>query len=441
MSKHRNVCYILLLVASLFLLAFGFSACGEKSPVSEPVPADTAPPGSVASNPLAVLSTVAGNVQIMKSGTTGWLPGEMGMALGPDDKIRTETGGHAAVTFFEGSTVELDEGSEIGLAELSQAGTVNRIKVKQEIGKTVSRVKKLVDPASSYEVETVAAIASVRGTTIHVYVDESGQTVVGNEEGAVAVAAQGVEVILPEGTHSTIVPGESPGEPEPGITPPPSETPPPSPTTLPAPSPVTTPAPGNAGIGLDKACNVTTAFPGDNVTYTYRLSNTGDVPLSDVSVTDDKIGEATFIGGDVNSDAILDMGEIWTIEAVYTVQEGDIGQLTNVATASGTGPDGQEANARATATINVIDIVVKITSLIPDEEYGRNITVAGTVNDPSITKGILTLNGSPRDITIANGQFSVAVELEDGENKITVTVTKVPGITRQQTVTLEPEAQ
>jgi hypothetical protein len=186
MSKRHNICYILLLVASLLLLAFGFSACGQKSPASEPAPADIVPAGAVASSPLAVLSTVAGNVQVMKSGATGWLPGEMGMALGPDDKIRTETGGRAAVTFFEGSTVELDDGTEIGLAELSQAGTVNRIKVKQEIGKTVSRVKKLVDPASSYEVETVAAIASVRGTTIHVYVDESGQTVVGNEEGAFA---------------------------------------------------------------------------------------------------------------------------------------------------------------------------------------------------------------------------------------------------------------
>jgi hypothetical protein len=297
-------------------------------------------------------------------------------------------------------------------------------------------VKKLVDPASSYEVETVAAIASVRGTTIHVYVDETGQTVVGNEEGVVAVTAQGVEVILPEGTHSTIEPGESPGEPEPGITPPPTPTP--SPTVSPAPSPVTTP--GSAGIGLDKTCNVTAAFPGDNVTYTYRLSNTGEVPLSDVSVTDDKIGEATFIGGDTNSNAVLDLGEIWTIEAVYIVQEADIGQLTNIATASGTGPDGQEAHARASATISVIDIVVKITSLIPDEKYGRNITVAGTVNDPSITRGVLTLNGSPRDITIANGQFSVAVVLEDGENEITVTVTKA-GITRDASVTMVPEAQ
>jgi hypothetical protein len=431
-SKRQGICCVLLLVASLLLLVFGFSACKQKSPAGD----DTTPAGSVASSPLAVLSTADGNVQVMKSGAAGWLPGEMGMALGPDDKIRTETGGHAAVTFFEGSTVELEEGTEISLAELSQAGTVNHIKVKQQIGNTVSRVKKLVDPASSYEVETVAAIASVRGTTIHVYVDESGRTVVGNEEGVVAVDAQGVEVILPEGTHSTIVPGESPGEPEPGITLSPSGTTTSSPTS--PPSPVTTP--GNASIGLDKACNVTTAFPGDNVTYTYRLSNTGEVPLADISVTDDRMGEATFIGGDTDSDAVLDIGETWTIEAVYTVREGDIGQLTNVASASGTGPDGQPADARATDTIDVIDIVVKITSLIPDEKYGRNITVAGTVNDPSITRGVLTLNGSPQDIAIVKGQFSVAIELEDGENEITVTVTK-GGITRHKTVPLVPEAQ
>jgi hypothetical protein len=431
MLKRRNICHILLLTISLLLLTFGFSACGQKSPAGNPAPASAEPAGEVASSPLAVLSAVEGNVLVMKSGGNGWVSGETGLALGPDDKIRTEIGSNAAVTFFEGSTVELAESTEIGLAELSREETVNNIKVKQEIGKTVSRVKKLVDPASSYEVETVAAIASVRGTTVHVYVDESGKTVVGNEEGVVGVAAQGVEVILPEGTHSTIVPGESPGEPEPGITPP----------ALPGPTPVTTPAPGNAGMALEKTCNVPTAFPGDIVTYTYRVSNTGDVPLGDISVTDDKIGEATFVGGDVNSDAVLDLDEVWAINAAYTVREGDIGQLTNVATASGTGPDGQEATARATAVINVIDIVVKITSLKVDEKYGRNIIVAGTVNDPSITQAVLTQNGSPRDITIANGEFSVAVELEDGENIIKVTVVKAPDITRETSVTLEPEAQ
>jgi hypothetical protein len=433
MLKNRKIYRIIFMASSLLLLTLCLTACGQKSPAVNPAPAADSPAGDVASTPLAVLSTVGGSVLVMKSGDTRWLNGETGMSLGPDDKIRTEAGGNAAITFFEGSTVELEAGTEIGLSELGQAGTTTRIRIKQQIGNTLSRVKKLVDPASSYEVETIAAIASVRGTTIHVYVDESGKTVVGNEEGLVAVSAQGVEVILTEGTRSTIVPGEAPGEPEPDTTPLPSGTS----TVTPTPTPTLTPLPDVAKIAIDKSCNVPTAYPGDNLTYTYRINNAGDVPLADISVTDDKIGEATFIGGDANNNAVLDMDEIWTIEATYTIREGDLGKLTNIATVSGTGPDGQEVTARATAAINVIDIVVKITSLLPDEKYGRNITVAGTVNDPSITRAVLTLNGSPRNITVVGGQFSAGVELQDGENVITVTITKAGGITRSDTKTLE----
>jgi predicted small lipoprotein YifL len=435
MFKNCNFYRIILMAGSLLLLTFCLTACGQKSPVGNPIPATNSPAGDVTSTPLAVLSDVAGSVLVTKSGGTGWLNGETGMPLGPDDKIRTEAGSSAAVTFFEGSTVELEAGTEISLAELGQAGTTTHIKIKQEIGNTLSRVKKLVDPASSYEVQTVAAIASVRGTTLTVYVDENGVTTVGNIEGKVSVTAQGIEVMLPEGTSSTTVPGETPGEPKSNNTPPPSDTPTASPTVTPTP----TPQPDVVKIAIEKTCDVSTAYPGDNVTYTYRVSNAGDVPLSDILVTDDKIGEATFIGGDVNSDALLDTDEIWIIEATYTIREGDLGQLTNIATVSGTGPNGQEATARATAVINVIDIAVKITSLVPDEKYGRNITVAGTVNDPSITQAVLTLNGTPRNITVDSGQFSTMVELEDGENKITVTVTKADGITRTASVTLVPE--
>jgi hypothetical protein len=238
-----------------------------------------------------------------------------------------------------------------------------------------------------------------------------------------------VEIELPEGTTATVLPGAPPGEPEPTATPASQRGVRSSPTTT-----------GNVRIGIIKTGDRQTAFPGDNLTYTYLVSNEGDVPLTNISVTDNKAGPPVYISGDVNEDGILDIDEIWIFNAVYTVEDDETGHLTNTAVASGTGPDNQSASASASATVNITDIIVAITSLEVGQVVGRDVIVSGTVNDPSLTQAVLTLNGSSRDISVVDGQFSETLELADGVNVITVTVTKAPDITRSDTVRLEPEA-
>lgn len=350
------------------------------------------------------------------------------MTLGIDYKIKTEADGHATITFFEGSTIELDGKTEISLAELSMDGTASNIIIEQGLGKTLSRVKKLIDPASGYDVETPTAIASVRGTTLQVSVASNGTTVVGNLEGRVSVIAQGVEVELPEGTTATVLPGEPPRGPVLMST-----------VTQKGALPSSTSTTDIVKIGIDKTCDRQTAFPGDNLTYTYAVSNAGDVPLSSITVTDNKAGQVTYVSGDDDADGSLDEGETWVFGAVYPVKDDEIGLLTNTAVASGTAPDRQPATASASAMVKIIDIIVEITSLTPDQVVGRNTIVSGTVNDPSITRAVLTLNGSPRDVNVVKGQFSESVELADGVNVITVTVSKYPDITRSASVRLEPE--
>ncbi len=437
MSKKRTFYRILLFLTLLIILVPGISACGQKSPEPEPVQPASEPTGEIASTPLTVLSIVGGDVLVMKPGGQ-WTRGEAGMTLEVSDRIKTETGGQATITFFEGSTVELDGDTEISLAELDMAGTASTIRLKQDVGKTISRVKKLIDPASRYEVETAAALAAVRGTTMSVDVDEDGVTVVGNIEGLVSVIARGVEVELPQGTRSTIVPGESPGQPQLETPPPTSSAPAGTPTPEPEPTPSITPTPDIVRISIGKTCNRQTAFPGDTLTYTYTAGNAGDVPLSDISVTDDKAGPAVYMSGDTDTDNMLDIDETWIFSADYAIQAGEIGQLKNTAVASGTGPDNQKATASATAVVNVSSIIVKITSLQEGETVGRSVVVSGTVNDPSITQGVLTVNDKSSDITITDGQFTSTVSLDDGVNNITVTVTKAGGITASASVKLEP---
>ncbi len=218
MKVYRNTCRTIFLTASLSALVLSSPACGGPSATAETTPAVTNPTEDNESTALTILSIAEGTVLVMRPGETDWISGEAGMTLDEDYKIKTGGGGHATVTFFEGSTIELEAGTEVSLAELAIDGTANHITVVQGLGNTISRVKKLVDPASSYEVETAAAIAAVRGTTLSVSVSSNGTTVVGNIDGLVSVTAQGVEVILPEGTISTVEPGEPPAPPEPKAT-------------------------------------------------------------------------------------------------------------------------------------------------------------------------------------------------------------------------------
>jgi hypothetical protein len=84
----------------------------------------------------------------------------------------------------------------------------------------------------------------------------------------------------------------------------------------------------------------TTITAGGTATFAYSVTNTGNVPLSNIEVTDDNgtPGDAaddfhpTFVSGDTNSNQLLDLGEAWIYTAVRTVFSG---QYTHVGSASG----------------------------------------------------------------------------------------------------------
>ena len=80
---------------------------------------------------------------------------------------------------------------------------------------------------------------------------------------------------------------------------------------------------------------------GDELTYTITVTNTGNLPLSDVTVTDtfSGVGDLTYapsteysVNGDTIAIPTLGAGETVTISATYIVQRGDAGKdLTNAA--------------------------------------------------------------------------------------------------------------
>lgn len=157
---------------------------------------------------LTILSITDSAVFVMQAGTDDWVEAEVGMSLEVGDVIKTGDDSSAEITFFDGSTVELQLGTEVEIASLDMsAGTGSTtITIEQAIGATISRVVNTVDPASKYEVDTASGAGVVRGSIMVVCVTEDGTIWVANQKGNIWTRAQGVEVQVPEKGKSILKP-------------------------------------------------------------------------------------------------------------------------------------------------------------------------------------------------------------------------------------------
>jgi uncharacterized repeat protein (TIGR01451 family) len=86
------------------------------------------------------------------------------------------------------------------------------------------------------------------------------------------------------------------------------------------------------GIHVEKtASTIAVQTPGGPVTYTFVVTNTGNVPLTTVGVADDKCSPVTFVGGDTDGDDKLDLTESWTFTCTAQITE----DTTNIGVATG----------------------------------------------------------------------------------------------------------
>jgi len=156
--------------------------------------------GGSSCSTLTILSTTEGEVFVMKAGTDTWGEGQSGTELEEGDTIKTGEDSSAEITFFDGSTVELQPDTEVGITSLDRYCDtgVTTITLEQIIGATISRVINIVDPASSYEVETSSGTAAVRGSILVFVVTGNGTAWVANQKGNIWTKAQGVELQVPE---------------------------------------------------------------------------------------------------------------------------------------------------------------------------------------------------------------------------------------------------
>ena len=160
------------------------------------------------------LSIISGTVEIQAPEVVGNQQGANGMTLDVGTRVMTAQDSQALLTFFDGSTLKLEPGTDIEIQqlELSDEQAVT-IVLKQWMGRTWSRVVKMVDAGSHYEIQTPSAVALVRGTRFLTEVDDEGETTVQTTEGLVSVFAHGNEVFVSPGHLTTVELGMPPAIP------------------------------------------------------------------------------------------------------------------------------------------------------------------------------------------------------------------------------------
>jgi hypothetical protein len=190
-NKLLSILVLSILVASILV------GCGE---------------GGSPCSTLTILSITEGDVFVMKAGTDDWIEAEIEMELEVGYNIRTGNSSGAEITFFDGSTMELEASTEIEIVALDIVCStgVTTITLEQTIGSIIFRVTKVIDPASRYEVETPTAVVGVRGSAVQVYVVEDGTTWATNLEGDIRVVAQDVELQVPQARQCVVNPGQPP---------------------------------------------------------------------------------------------------------------------------------------------------------------------------------------------------------------------------------------
>jgi len=111
-----------------------------------------------------------------------------------------------------------------------------------------------------------------------------------------------------------------------------------------------------ASFDVKKSADTTSVAPGGSVTYTYLVSNTGNVPISSVVLTDDTLGVISGpASGDTSNPGFLDPFETWT----YTTTTTLLVTTTNTATAAGMDPTG------APVSVTSDPVTVSVTGVPP----------------------------------------------------------------------------
>ncbi|MGC9355816.1 MAG: DUF7507 domain-containing protein, partial [Mariniphaga sp.] len=190
-------------------------------------------------------------------------------------------------------------------------------------------------------------------------------------------------------------------------------------------------------ITIEKTANKgSVSRAGEMITYTYKVTNTGNTTLTGISAEDNKLGTISF------ANEILAPGEFTEGTATYSVIQSDMnsGSVGNTVTATGTAPDNSTVSANATETVaanqqsgltvtktatssTYSSVGEEITYTILVENSG-NLTIYGIdVSDPLTGLNTTINNLAPGEIQTYNVSYSITqADLNSGSVMNTASV-------------------
>ena len=178
---------------------------------------------------------------------------------------------------------------------------------------------------------------------------------------------------------------------------------------------------------------------GDVINYSIDVSNTGNMTLTGITVSDPSVTGLTYVSGDTDGDNKLDLTETWHYTASHTVTQADIDNggvvnpaLTYTNTASvTTAQGGADADANDTDSASVSIVQNPSVTLVKTASVPGGTADAGETIDYSIAvsnSGNMTLTGvavsdpSVGDLhAVESGGFNVGDLDHDGKLDLTET--------------------
>ncbi|MCU0512985.1 MAG: FecR domain-containing protein [Anaerolineae bacterium] len=135
----------------------------------------------------AVLEVLSAGVEVQRVNTTNPIAVRVEAIVGMGDVIRTDNTGRARITFFEdGAETELLPNTEYRIERFQGDAETFQIQVTVLFGQTIQRLGRILNAASSYDVQTPAMILAARGTEFAVRVEEDGRSAMLVTRGLVA---------------------------------------------------------------------------------------------------------------------------------------------------------------------------------------------------------------------------------------------------------------
>ena len=161
-------------------------------------------------------------------------------------------------------------------------------------------------------------------------------------------------------------------------------------------------------LTVEKTASPTSnAKAGDTVTYTVVVTNSGNVTVSAISLSD------TLVSQDAGT-FTLEPGKSKTITYTYTVTQADVdaGKIDNTVTATGKDPKNEDVTGTASATVTTIESDAKLTVTKTADPTG-NVAVGATVTYTVVVtnSGNVTVKGialSDTLVTLNEAAFTIS---------------------------------